>query len=88
MNKVLLAAAFSMIAAGVAVPTLAQAAAAPVPCEKMLSDVKAAIGTAKVSDADKQKVADLQAKGLERCKADDDAGADDFFTQALKIMGK
>jgi 2-methylisocitrate lyase-like PEP mutase family enzyme len=30
----------------------------------------------------------LVAKGLERCKADDDAGADDLFAQAMKLTGK
>jgi 2-methylisocitrate lyase-like PEP mutase family enzyme len=32
-------------------------------------------------------VTELKGKGLERCKADDDAGADAFFEQALKILG-
>jgi hypothetical protein len=54
----------------------------------MLSDVKAAVESAKLSEADKAKVTDLEDKGLERCKADDDARADALFAQALKILGK
>ncbi len=62
--------------------------AAPVPCEKMLEQVRTALAAAKLSDADKTKVVDLQNKGIERCKADDDAHADEFFTAALKALGK
>jgi hypothetical protein len=69
-------------------PTATCAAATPVPCEKMLGDVKAALQAAVLSDADKVKVADLASKGIERCKADDDAHADELFTQALALMGK
>ena len=69
-------------------PLAAAQSAAPVPCEKMLSDLRAALAAAKLGDADKAKVADLQSKGIERCKADDDAHADGFFTQALTLMGK
>ena len=69
----------------VAVPALA---AAPVPCENMLKDVKAASKDPKLAAVDKAKFDDLQSKGMERCKADDDAGADALFTQALKLVGK
>jgi len=62
--------------------------AGPVPCEQMLNDVKSALASAKLNDADKAKVADLQKKGIERCKADDDARADELFKQALALMGK
>ena len=61
---------------------------APVPCEKTLAALKTAIKDAKLSDADTAKIADLQGKGLERCKADDDAGADGFFSQAMTLLGK
>ncbi|MBN8997032.1 MAG: hypothetical protein J0H63_11215 [Rhizobiales bacterium] len=71
-----------------AVAPLSALAASPVPCEQMLKQVNAAEKSAKLGDADKKKVADLKNQGLERCKADDDAGADDFFAQALKVMGK
>jgi hypothetical protein len=59
-----------------------------VPCEDMLKDVRAKMSAAKLNDSDKAKVQDLEAKGVERCNADDDKRADDFFTQALKIIGK
>jgi 2-methylisocitrate lyase-like PEP mutase family enzyme len=63
-------------------------AADPVPCEQTLSDLKAAASSATLSDADKAKVADLENQGIERCKADDDAGADALFAEATKVMGK
>ena len=56
------------------------------PCEDMIKAVKAAITTAKLSDADKATVADLQTKSLERCNADDDQHADQFSAQALALM--
>ena len=66
----------------------APARAATVPCEDMLKELRATLSKAAPSDADKATVADLQAKGIERCNADDDKRADDFFAQALKILGK
>ena len=62
-------------------------AQAPVPCEDMLKDLRAKMTTAKLSDADKAKVQALEAKGVERCNADADKRADEFFTQALKVLG-
>jgi hypothetical protein len=67
---------------------LTSAHAANVPCEKMLSDLRAAVKSAKLGEADQAKVADLESKGIERCNADDDARADTFFAEALKILGK
>jgi 2-methylisocitrate lyase-like PEP mutase family enzyme len=64
------------------------AATAPVPCENMLKDVKAAARDPKLAAMDKPKFDDLQSRGIERCKADDDAGADALFTEALKLVGK
>lgn len=63
-------------------------AAGPVPCEDMLKDVRAAKATANLNEADKAAVAQFEAKGVERCNADDDKRADEFFAQALKLMGK
>jgi hypothetical protein len=83
MKRVLLTVAFFAI-----LPLSASQSAAPVPCEKMLNDVRAALAATKLSDADKAKVADLENKGIERCKADDDVHADEFFAAALKAMGK
>ncbi|MGO4122945.1 hypothetical protein AB4Z01_01035 [Inquilinus sp. YAF38] len=66
----------------------APAQAAPPPCEDMLEQLRAALATATPSDTDKAAITDLQAKGIERCNADDDKRADDFFAQALKLLGK
>jgi hypothetical protein len=87
--RMIFSAALSTLVVIGAMPSVSLAAAAsPVPCENMLNDLKAATKTATLNDADKAKVADFQGKGLERCKADDDAGADAFFSDAMKILGK
>ncbi len=59
-----------------------------VPCENMLKDLRAAEQGATLSAADAAKLKELEDKGVERCNADDDARADEFFAQALKILGK
>ena len=65
-----------------------RAAFAKVPCEETLKDVRAARPDAKLADADMAKVDDLIAKGIDRCNADDDTRANDFFGQAMTAMGK
>ncbi len=82
MKSLLAAVAFAL--AAFAIP----AAAEDVPCENMLKDLRAAIDGATLSDADAAKIKELEDKGIERCNADDDAHADEFFTQAMKILGK
>jgi hypothetical protein len=62
--------------------------AATAPCEDTLKALRAAEATATLSAADKTKVSELETKGIERCNADDDTRADDFFAQAMKVMGK
>jgi len=59
-----------------------------VPCEKMLSDLRAAEKAMQLNEADTAKVAELEDKGIERCNADDDKRADTFFAEALKLLGK
>jgi hypothetical protein len=59
-----------------------------VPCEDMLKQLRTAVDAAKLSDADAAKVKELEDKGIERCNADDDKRADDFFDQAMKIVSK
>ena len=59
-----------------------------VPCENKLEDLRAAIKATPPSEADAAKITELENKGIERCNADDDARADAFFAEALKIMGK
>ena len=85
MTKFVLA--FSLAAIAVTHP-LSSASAAPTPCETALKDLRSAEATAKLSDADKNKVSELETKGIERCNADDDKRADDFFAQAMKLLGK
>ena len=74
-----------VLAAAIVSPAFA---AETVPCEKMLDDLRTATKAATLSDADAAAIAALQDKGIERCNSDDDAHADEFFTQAMKIMGK
>ena len=54
----------------------------------MLVTLRDAVKTAKLNDADKAKVDELETKGVERCNADDDKRADAFFTDALKLTAK
>ncbi len=84
MNKPLLAAPIALAAALTASAGFAKTA----PCEDMLAQVRAAVPNANLNATDKAKVDDLTNKGIERCNADDDKRADDFFAQALKLMGK
>ena len=84
MNRFALAFAF----AGSTTPApIAWAVAAP-PCESALKDLRAAEAKATLNDTDKNKVSELETKGIERCNADDDKRADDFFAQAMKVLGK
>lgn len=84
MNKF---AALALAAVVVASP-LSSAFAASTPCETTLKNLRAAEATAKLGDADKNKVSELETKGIERCNADDDKRANEFFDQALKVVGK
>ena len=88
MRSLIFAFSLSTFTAVSFLPTPTWAQAKPVPCEKMLNDARAAIKSAKLADADKAKANDLMNKGIERCKADDDAGADAFFAEILKLAGK
>lgn len=87
MRTILLA---TVLATGLATTTFTPVAfaAAAAPCEDVLKQLRDAMATAKLSDAQLQQVKDLEAKGIERCNADDDKRADNFFSEALKIMGK
>jgi hypothetical protein len=62
--------------------------AADVPCEDALKELRTAMETAKLNDADMKAAKDLEAKGVERCNADDDKRADVFFADAMKMLGK
>ncbi|MBZ9728024.1 hypothetical protein LB554_29190 [Mesorhizobium sp. CO1-1-11] len=85
MRRIALAAALATLAL---CGSLSSVFAATAPCEETLKALRAAEATAKLSPADKTKVSELETKGIERCNADDDKRADDFFAQAMKVMGK
>lgn len=84
MKNLLLA--ITVLSASSGAATLAQAAVTP--CENTLAELRATETSAKPSSADAAKFAELKTKGLERCNADDDKRANEFFGQALKLLGK
>jgi hypothetical protein len=60
----------------------------PLPCEDMLAQYRTEQSkSAVLDDGTRAKVSELEAKGLERCNADDDKRADDFFARATQLMG-
>lgn len=69
---------------------MSSAFAANVPCEDMLKELRdaQATATATVDAATEDKIAALEAKGVERCNADDDKRADAFFAEAMELLGK
>lgn len=87
MKKFLLVSTFVAVTSVVGFGSLANAATA-VPCEDILVTLNDALGKAKLNDADAKAVADLKAKGEERCTAEDDRRADGFFNDALAIIAK
>lgn len=86
--KTIVAAAILNGVAALGFLTLSMPAYSAVPCEEMLKDMRAAKAGAKLSDADVQKVNDLETKAVERCNADDDTRSDKFLAEAMKILGK
>lgn len=56
-----------------------------IPCEAMLSNLRAALTGGAIAGADKPKAADLQSKATERCNADDDTRADAVAAEALAL---
>ena len=82
-------AAFTAVAiTGLSLAAPSAWSAKAVPCEEMLKQLRTAVDAGKLNDADATKVKVLEDKGIERCNADDDKRADDFFDQAMKIVGK
>jgi hypothetical protein len=71
-----------------AVTTTTDGNGRPLACEDMLAKVRTAAAAAAPAAADKAKFDELQSKGIERCNADDDKRADDFFGQALDLIVK
>ena len=68
--------------------TVAPAFAADRPCEDVLKELRAAKVTSKPDAATLKQVEGLEAKGVERCNADDDRRADALFAEAMKLLGK
>lgn len=58
------------------------------PCEDALKALRALEQTTKAGDSDKAEAAKFEAKGIERCNADDDKRANEFFAQATKLLSK
>ena len=58
----------------------------PLPCETMLHTFPTTRANTTIADANKAAIDDLQARGTERCNADDDKRADDFFAQGIALM--
>ena len=58
----------------------------PLPCEVMLEKLRKARDASALPAADLGKADDLSVKGTERCNADDDKRADDFFAQGLALL--
>lgn len=83
-RSIIVALALAMVA-GAAMPA---ARAAGTPCEDMLKTLRAKEAATPPAAASKAAFEDLKAKGIERCNADDDKRADDFFAQAIALLGK
>lgn len=84
MNKIIILAA--SLSAVLLTSNLSQAT--NVPCEDSLSQLRDLESKSTASDAVKAEVAVLETKGVERCNADDDKRANDFFAQATQLLAK
>ena len=56
------------------------------PCEVMLGTFRTTLATAALTEANRATVDELGVKGTERCNADDDTRAADFFVQGIALM--
>ena len=86
MKRLIIAAALIAVTTVAGFSSFANAANAP--CEDLLKTLTDTLATAKLSDADMKAIAELKAKGEERCTAEDDKRADAFFTDAIKLASK
>lgn len=77
-----------LLGLGVVVAPTAHGRAASMPCEEALKQLRDKEATTVVADAQKALYDDLKTKGIERCNADDDKRADDFFAQAMALLGQ
>ncbi len=56
-----------------------------IPCEDLITQLKAAIDAGKIPAANQAAATDFKTKALERCNADDDTRADAFSAQGLAL---
>ena len=68
--------------AGIAV---SDASGHPLACEDMLKELRGAIDGGKIEVANQTVAQDFLAKAVERCNADDDAHANEFSAQGLRL---
>ncbi|MCX7300909.1 MAG: hypothetical protein NTX73_11150 [Rhodobacterales bacterium] len=66
--------------------TISDESGHPLSCEDMLTKLRDALATTKVTGIDLQSAQDFQSRALERCNADDDRHADEFTAQALALL--
>jgi hypothetical protein len=78
----------SMLAAIGLISSPCTASAGAVPCETMLQELRSVQRSTSLDDPKRIAILELIMKGLERCTADDDRRADQFFSEALKLMQK
>jgi type IV secretory pathway VirB2 component (pilin) len=78
----------SVLAATGLISSPCSAFAGAVPCETMLQELRSVQSSTSLDDAKRIAILELIMKGLERCTADDDRRADQFFSEALKLMQK
>ncbi len=56
------------------------------PCETLLQELRDLSASATLTDDERGAIEALQAQGIERCNADDDAHADAFFATAIALV--
>jgi len=76
------------LALSCAIFSVSLAQADVLPCEEALKNLRELQATSKADDAVKAEAAKLETKGIERCNADDDKRADEFFAQAIRLLAK
>lgn len=65
---------------------LPAAYAAATPCEDALQQLREREASSPASDGNKAQYEALKNKGIERCNADDDERADEFFARAMRLL--
>ncbi len=60
----------------------------PVPCELTLAKMRAVLASVAPSSSNKARFEDLKSRGIERCRANDDAQANAYLSEALGMIGR